>query len=267
MRSVIALRSFGILVVYSFGGGVNDLQTRLSSTGEQVLMSQLASRMNSLAYCFQEVFTAILRIRSKRQQVQDSEAFRSQIRRSLQSTMQEARALGYSNDIVQMAVFAAVGYLDETVLNLQSPSFADWARRPLQEELFGGHMAGELFFANLRDLLNKQDSAEGADALEVYCLCLELGYKGRYALGGGGELHQSLLQARQKIARIRGISTFLPTSAAPEIKRRMGPDPWSRRLGIAAAVLAVVVILTFAGLEISLDGGVSQVQNSGLNAR
>jgi type VI secretion system protein ImpK len=230
-------------------------------------MSQSASRTNSLAYCFQEVFTAILRIRSKRQQVQDSEAFRSQIRRSLQATMQEARGLGYTNETVQMVVFATVGYLDETVLNLQSPSFADWVRRPLQEELFGGHMAGELFFSNLRDLLNKQDSHEVADALEIYCLCLELGYKGRYALGGGGELHASLQQARQKIARIRGNPVFLPLNAPPEIKRRTGPDPWSRRLGISAAVLAVVVILTFAGLEIALDNGVSQVQNSGLNAR
>lgn len=227
-------------------------------------MSQLTSRTNSLGYSFQEVFTAILRIRSKRQQVQDSEAFRGQIRRSLQSAMLEARSLGYSNETVQMAVFAAVGYLDETVLNLQSPSFADWARRPLQEELFGGHMAGELFFSNLRDLLNKQDSAEVADALEVYCLCLELGYKGRYALGGDGELQASLQQARQKIARIRGNSTFLPKSAAPVIQSRTRQDPWSRRLGWAAAVMAVVVILTFVGSEILLANGVSQVQNTGL---
>jgi type VI secretion system protein ImpK len=228
-------------------------------------MSQLTPRTNSLGYSFQEVFTAILRIRSNRQQVQNSETFRGQIRRSLQSAMLEARNLGYSNETVQMAVFAAVGYLDETVLNLQSPSFADWARRPLQEELFGGHMAGELFFSNLRDLLNKQDSAEVADTLEVYCLCLELGYKGRYALGGGGELQSSLQQARQKIARIRGNASFLPMSPAPDIRTQTRQDPWSRRLGWSAAVMAVVVILTFVGLEVSLANGVSQVQNTGLS--
>lgn len=227
-------------------------------------MNQLSARTNSLGYAFQEVFTAILRIRSNRQQVQDSETFRGQIRRSLQSAMLEARNLGYSNETVQMVVFAAVGYLDETVLNLQSPSFADWARRPLQEELFGGHMAGELFFSNLRDLLYKQDSAEVADALEVYCLCLELGYKGRYALGGGGELQSSLQQARQKIARIRGNASFLPISPAPDVQSQDRTDPWSRRLAWFAAVMAVVVILTFVGFEISLANGVSQVQNAGL---
>jgi type VI secretion system protein ImpK len=140
-------------------------------------------RVNSLALCFQEVLTAILRVRFRRQQVQDSESFRAQMRASLQSAMQDARAMGYSSDTVQMGVFATVAYVDESVLNLQSPVFADWARRPLQEELFGGHLAGEAFFRNLQKLLNEQDAAEVADALELHCQCLQLGYRGRYALG------------------------------------------------------------------------------------
>ena len=113
------------------------------------------ARVNSLAYCFQEVLTAILRVRFQRQQVQDSESFRAQMRRSLQAAMQEARSLGYSSETVQMGVFALLRIMDESVLNLQSPAFADWARRPLQEELFGGHLAGETFFRNLKALLGQ----------------------------------------------------------------------------------------------------------------
>ena len=147
-------------------------------------------RVNSLAQCFQETLTAILRVRFNRQQVQEAESFRTHMRRSLQSAMQDARALGYSSETVQMAVFAVVAYMDESVLNLQSPVFAEWARRPLQEELFGGHLAGEAFFRNLRALLAQQDSPENADALEIHCLCMQVGYRGRYALGDTGELHQ-----------------------------------------------------------------------------
>ena len=55
-------------------------------------------RVNSLALCFQEALTAIVRVRFQRQQVQDSESFRAQMRRSLQSAMQEGRTLGYSSD-------------------------------------------------------------------------------------------------------------------------------------------------------------------------
>jgi len=62
------------------------------------------------------------------------------------AAMQEAKSLGYASETVQMGVFASVAYLDESILNLQNPVFADGARRPLQEELFGGHLAGETFF-------------------------------------------------------------------------------------------------------------------------
>jgi type VI secretion system protein ImpK len=224
-------------------------------------------RMNSLALCFQEALTAIVRVRFQRQQVQDSESFRAQMRRSLQSAMQEARALGYSSDTVQTAVFATVGFLDESVLNLQSPVFADWARRPLQEELFGGHLAGEMFFTNLRSLLSQQDSAEVADALEVHCLCLEMGYRGRYALGDSGELHQLLRQALGKIERVRGPASLMPPLAAPAVPPARTKDPWTRMLLVTTCVLAGLTIAAFGGYEILLGSGVSQVENAGITSR
>lgn len=230
-------------------------------------MSQTVSRTNSLAYSFQETLTAILRVRYQRQQVQDSESFRAHIRRSLQTAMQESRTLGYSSDTVQMAVLAAVAYLDESILNMQSPVFADWARRPLQEELFGGHLAGETFFRNLRDLINRQDAAEIADVLELYCLCLLLGYRGRYALGDSGELHQLQRQARAKIARIRGNAAFLSVGPPPDVRQSKGSDTWSRRLLISAIVLAVVTLIAFAGFELALGSGASVVQSASFNLR
>ena len=225
------------------------------------------ARVNSLALCFQEALTAVLRVRFQRQQVQDAESFRAQMRRSLQTAMQEARALGYASETVQMAVFACVAYLDESVLNLQSPVFGDWARRPLQEELFGGHLAGETFFLNLRKLLGEQDAPGVADALEVHCLCLQMGYRGRYALGDTGELHQLLRQALGKIERIRGAASLMPPIAIPEVPPARTSDPWTRMLLITACVLAGLVLIAFGGFELSLGSAVSHVQNAGLTAQ
>jgi type VI secretion system protein ImpK len=224
-------------------------------------------RLNSLAFCFQEALTAIARVRYQRQQVQDAEAFRTQMRHSLQGAMQEARSLGYSSETVQMGVFAAVAYLDESVLNLQSAAFSDWARRPLQEELFGGHTAGETFFRNLKALLGQPDSPEVADALELHCLCLQMGYRGRYGLGDSGELHQMLRQARDKIQRIRGAGRLTPPVAPPEVRPTRAKDSWSRALLITACALAVLVIVAFGGFELALGSGVSQIQNTTLTAR
>lgn len=224
-------------------------------------------RVNNLALCFQEVLTAVLRVRFQRQQVQDSESFRTQMRRSLQTGMQDGKSLGYTSETVQMAVFATVAFLDESVLNLQSPVFGDWARRPLQEELFGGHLAGEAFFKNLQGLLSSQDSPETADALELHCLCLQMGYRGRYALGDSGELHQVLRMARGKIERIRGAPCLMPPIAAPEVPPARTSDPITRMLLITACVLAGLVVLAFGGYELILGSGVSHVQNAGLTAQ
>jgi type VI secretion system protein ImpK len=226
-----------------------------------------SARVNNLAFCFQEVLTAIVRVRYQRQQVQDAESFRTQMRRSLQTAMQEARTLGYSSDTVQMAVFAVVAYMDESVLNLQSPAFADWARRPLQEELFGGHLAGETFFRNLKMLLGQPDSTEVADALELHCLSLQMGYRGRYALGDSGELQQMLRQAQDKIQRIRGAARLTPPIAPPEVRPARAKDSWGRILLITACVFAGLVIVSFGGFELALSSGVSQVQNTRLNVQ
>ena len=69
-----------------------------------------------------------------------------------------------------MATLAVVGFLDESILNTRNPLFADWPRKPLQEELFGIHMAGEVFFQNVEQLLGRNDSADLADLLEVHYL-------------------------------------------------------------------------------------------------
>lgn len=223
-----------------------------------------ATRTNSLALCFQEVLTAILRVRFRRQQVQDAEGFRNQMRTNLTAAMQEGRALGYSSDTVQMAVFATVAYLDESVLSLQSPVFADWQRETMQQKLFGLHVAGETFFQNLYKLLNEQDAHEVADALELHCLCLQMGYRGRYALGNTGELGQLVRQAMAKVQRIRGPASLMPPIEAPAVPPARTRDPLTGALLVATCVLAALTIAAFAGYELLLSSGASGVQNAGL---
>jgi type VI secretion system protein ImpK len=226
------------------------------------------ARAASLASTFQEVLTAIVRVRFRLHHVQEAQHFRAQIRQSLQSTMQQARALGYSDESVQTAVFAAVAFLDESVLNLQDPVFADWSRRPLQEELFGGHLAGEKFFLNLRGYLAREDSVEVADVLELHCICLLMGYRGRYALGDSGELYAMLRQARERINRIHGESHLTPRSAhAPATVGSTGQDRWSRRFMWAACILAGLALVAFGGYSVELASGASFLQSSSLNLR
>jgi type VI secretion system protein ImpK len=239
-------------------------------------MNQNPPRTYSLASCYENAITTILRLAALQQQaVPNADGFRTSIRAALKTAMEQAKSLGYTSETNQPAFFAAVALLDESVLKLQSPAFADWAQRPMQEEMFGHYRAGEVFFENLRGLLAKQDSLETADCLEVYCLCMLLGFKGQYALSSGstgyfqggaasgsrpsGEIQTLIRQAREKINRIRGPVAFLP-AAQPmaEAKQKAIIDRWSRGLGIAALCLLGLVIVAFVGFWIILSSGASQ---------
>jgi len=209
-------------------------------------------KTNNLALAFQEVFTVILRTRFFVQRVENADSFRATLRKMISAAVKDATAMGYSDEASKMAIYAMIGFLDESVLNSKDPTFADWARRPLQEEMFGGHFAGEYFFRNVTELLNRPESAEVADVLELHALCLLLGYRGRFAFGDTSEIHSILSRIREKINRIRGAyALFRPaeTPAAPPAAKR---DPWVRRLAITTTLLVVLTLLAYIGYVLVL---------------
>jgi type VI secretion system protein ImpK len=221
-------------------------------------------RAENLALIFQEVLTAIERLRASRQGVSDAQAFRKHTRDALRAAANQALAAGYTADYVKFATFVAVAFLDESVLNSQNPIFADWLRKPLQEELFGTHIAGEVVFQNLDQLLTASDSPDLADLLEVHHLCLLLGFCGKYSAGNRGELAHRIQMVAEKIRRIRGqVRPLSPAWSLPEEKVRSMRDPWVRRLGIMAVVAAVVMALAFVGYTVGLHSGVSDVRAAG----
>jgi len=99
-------------------------------------------RPENLALLFQDVLTAIVRLRANRQGVTDANAFRHHMREALKTAASQALAAGYTADDTKHATFAAVAFLDESVLNSQNSIFVEWLRKPLQAELFGTHTAG-----------------------------------------------------------------------------------------------------------------------------
>jgi type VI secretion system protein ImpK len=204
-----------------------------------------SGRRGHLAMACQEALTAVARLRTDRQVAADAEAFRSHLKRLLGQADGSARDAGYPADTVRLAVYAVVALVDESVLASSHPIFADWPRRPLQEEVFGEHMAGAVFFDNLRSLLGQQDSEELADLLEVYLLCLLLGFQGRYAGGDGAQLAAIKTAVSDKIIRIRGVSGELTPDWGPPAGERVPPsrDPWTRRLLIVAGATWVLVLL------------------------
>jgi type VI secretion system protein ImpK len=221
--------------------------------------SALDTRGWNLALAFQEVFTAIVRLRHNRQNVTNAEAFRTQLKQALQRAEHEARSGGYKTEDVRQVLFAVVAFLDESVLGSRNPIFADWPRLPLQTELFGHQMAGEVVFQELQKTLARSDSPEVSDVLEVYALCLLLGFRGRYAAGGAGDLQSLVSAIQEKIRRVRGPSGPLaPRGLLPSDAIRVAhTDPWVRRLAIAAFSILGLALVLFVVFKLVLNSGLS----------
>ena len=225
-----------------------------------------AVRTNNLAQAFQEAFTVILRMRLQTQRVEDAESFRSVMRQIISSAVKECRAMGYSDEASKMSIYAIIGFLDENVLSSGNPVFAEWRKRPLQEEMFGSQVAGELFFRNVSDLLNRPSSAETADVLELHALCLLLGYRGKFVTGDATEIHAIIRRVRDKIGIIRGepeLFRAMEEQPAPAVSRR---DLWARRLVIAAIAACAVTLLIYLGYALLLSHSISSTAQSSLGA-
>ena len=227
---------------------------------------QVASRrVENLAFVFQELLTVGERLRSNREPVTDATAFRAQIWGGVRQADEEARRRGYSGDDIELAIFAAVAFLDESILNLRLPVFADWPRQPLQEERYGHHIAGEIFFQNLQKILQRGDSQETADVLEVYQLCLLLGFAGKYSMGGRGDLRAVTMQAADKIQRIRQTGSELSTGwRLPQeaVRQKTSDDPWAKRLMFGAAGCLALAFLLFLLYYFTLSSGASARKRS-----
>jgi type VI secretion system protein ImpK len=213
-------------------------------------------RRGQLALLLQELLTAVVRLRGRLTDVPaDAEAFRSLVRRQIANANQEARQLGYGEEDVGYAIYAAVAFLDETILALGHAAFTGWHGKPLQEEVFGAAVGGDVFFQYMERQFARDDSDDTADVLEVFLLCLLLGFRGRY-VGSEEGVHTWISRARERITRIRGTPPPLAPHWAPpggESAPRHG-DPWQRRLFLALGATLGVALLLWIAFWLILGG-------------
>jgi type VI secretion system protein ImpK len=214
-------------------------------------------RRENLALAFQELLTLGERLRSGRQTVSNAQSFRAQIWEAVKAADRDARTYGYEANDIELGTFAVIAFLDESILNLRQPVFADWPRQPLQEERYGHHKAGEIFFQNLHKILGRTDSPAVGDLLEVYDLCLLLGFAGRYSLGNTGELRSIKQQVAEKLYRIRQPTGELSPQGAlpPGGVIAAGGDPLVKGLMFGAIASLVLTIALFVLYNMFLNSG------------
>lgn len=179
----------------------------------------------------------------------DAESFRDRVKQLLSRVDRGAQKLGLPTEDVFRAKFAFCALLDEIVLRSKFTIRDSWERKPLQLELFGEHMAGERFFEYLESL--RIDGARHIQALEVYHMCLLLGFEGRHALDGSEKLGYITGRLGDEIIHLQGKrAEFAPHWAPPDQvfnKLRREIPLW-----VMASVFALLGLTAFLGLRAHL---------------
>jgi type VI secretion system protein ImpK len=176
----------------------------------------------------------------------DPDEFSGNIQKFLDQFERAAKKNNFNAEDIFDAKYAFCAAIDEAVLSSKMNIRDVWERRPLQLVLFGDQLAGEHFFDKLEAARN--GGANRINALEVFHMCLLIGFKGRYLLEGPEKLKYLTLQLGEQIAHIKGkAATFAPNWAAPDtisnaIKRDI--PMW-----VIAAVLALFGLVAYIGLD------------------
>lgn len=163
----------------------------------------------------------------------------------------QARTAGHSPVDIDAALFAVVAWCDETLSTSKWTEAATWSRHLLQRRYFGITNAGVEFFRQLDALDTSRDALR-----EVFVLCLQLGFRGKYAYGQSPQQLTNLRRAQ--LAHLLagrpspggGTPLFPDGYGTAPLSAAMRRQNWRQRLAtwpaLAVAGPAVALVVVYA---------------------
>lgn len=189
----------------------------------------------------------------------DADLLRSRILDMLKSAEQDAIQHAIPSSDIKDARFAIVAFLDEAIVGSNWAGRVAWVAKPLQVQLYGKAVAGEEFFERLNML--KADAALRNDVLEVYYLCLALGFKGKYQVMGASGQNELRIQIEDTYSRLRAAakkqSPMLSPHGRPrdqvatEVKSKL--PSW-----VIAVVAACIGLVVYIVMSVMMGGSLAE---------
>ena len=152
---------------------------------------------------------------------------------------------------VQHIKYALTAFVDEAILNSAWPERTTWMGQPLQLQYFGEHIGGEGFFKRLTDL--RQSGSQYINVLEVYYLCLQLGFEGMYRMQGLEKLLALQVDLHNQITTAHGpINPNLAPNGLPghNLATKVGRK---FPLWVIASLTACLIFCTYLGYAIAIN--------------
>ncbi|MEY4427756.1 MAG: hypothetical protein RLZZ182_445 [Pseudomonadota bacterium] len=186
---------------------------------------------------------------------QDADTFRDRIKQFLTQFERQATRAHAAVDDIHLCKWAFCATVDEAILMSGFKAREAWLRQPLQLQFFGEQLAGEQFFERLEEL--RRQGASRVQALEVFHMCLLLGFQGKYILEGSEKLNYLVARVGDEIAHHKGKRHgFAPHWAAPD--RVVHQLKHEAPLWAVLSVLALTAVLAFSGMRWHLNANTRQ---------
>jgi len=200
-------------------------------------------------YC-SDIFSMVLK-RRMNNDFGEKNAFRDKFREMINQIEINTQKAGISSNEVEQAKFALIAFTDEFIITSDWQEKENWIANPLQMETYGRFDAGEEFFKRLIEF--QLDPLRNAAVIEVYYICLSLGFKGKYAISGKEELQILVNKANEDINKTLGNSpACLSSLAIPEkstLASKRNLNSWY--IGFGSVLLGLIFYLIVTLLSIS----------------
>ena len=192
-------------------------------------------------------FISMALIVRKGRQVTSVSAFEASVDTFFKALERDARSANYSVEQVKDTQYALCAFLDESVLRSEENELRrHFELQPLQFRYFGVHLAGEGFYEKIDSL--RGDVKQNLDVLEVYHLCLALGFEGKFTIGQKDQLRYLANTLGQDIARFRKTPKALsPDWALPDQVSQM------LRHEVPLWLYLALIALVCVGVYLTLD--------------
>jgi len=206
----------------------------------------------SLADACARVFSLILTLANSKDYGNPRD-LRAKIGELFRQMEKEALEEGFAPDDVFAARYALVAVIDETISRSDWLAKGEWYENPLALEHFGENIAGSEFFNKLEAA--RQNPHKKAGLLEVYYLCLALGFEGKYAFNPT-ELTPLIDKVGRELRALRGAGGEMSPHWRPpeEILQAVGRQI---PIWVISACLAGGVFVIFFILKWLLSGKAS----------